>query len=180
MSESTPPGRQHLTAAVLGWLVFIACAALILNSVELPRTPLDQRAELRALHSTLGLIVVVLVAARLIVWFRAPAPRPPVALPASSFGFNRAVLLAILFTFAITGLIGFPYAWADGQTVILFGRPVPSLFDASPALRGLFGYAHSALAFYYLMLFATWIVFGIWQHLRYRAGLLRLLPGTRV
>jgi cytochrome b561 len=180
MSESTPPGRQHRTAAVLGWLVFIACGAMILNSIELPRTALDQRAELRALHSTLGLIVVVLVAARLIVWFCTPAPRPPAALPASSFGFNRAVLLAILLTFAVTGLIGFPYAWADGQNVFLFGKPVPSLLEARPALRGLFGYVHSALAFYYLMLFVIWIVFGIWQHLRYRAGLLRLLPGTRV
>jgi hypothetical protein len=42
------------------------------------------------------------------------------------------------------------------------------------------GYLHSALSFYYLMLFAAWFVVGVYQHFRYRTGLLRLLPGPRV
>jgi hypothetical protein len=47
-------------------------------------------------------------------------------------------------------------------------------------LRQSAGYLHSALSFYYLMLFTVWFVVGIYQHLRYRAGLLRLLPGSRI
>ena len=48
------------------------------------------------------------------------------------------------------------------------------------AVRTSMGYLHSALSFYYLMLFVVWIVLGLYQHIRYRTGLLRLLPGSRV
>jgi hypothetical protein len=30
------------------------------------------------------------------------------------------------------------------------------------------------------MLFCIWLAFGFYQHLRYRAGLARLWPGSRV
>lgn len=180
MNPSLPPGTQDRRAAILGWLVVVACAAMIWNSIELPRTALDMRAGLRALHSTLGLVVVVLVAVRLWWWARGPKPRPPAGVPESSFAFNRAIVLALLLSFGVTGIIGFPYAWADGQEITLFGVHLPRLVEPSRELRGMLGYLHSAIAFYYLMLLAIWFAYGFYQQLRYRPGLARLLPGSRV
>jgi cytochrome b561 len=180
MVESLTRGRQDSRATFLGWLVFIVCAVMLWNSINLPRTPLDLRAGPRAIHSTVGLIVIIAVSLRLAWLVRGPTPRPPSGLPENSFGFNRAVLVALLLTFALTGLIGFPYAWADGQEVSLFGIHIPRLVGTSRALRGTLGYIHSALAFYYLMLFGVWIVYGLYQNVRYKTGLLRLLPGSRV
>lgn len=180
MEDSLPRGRQDSRATGLGWLVAIACVAMVWNSILLPRTALDMRGGLRGIHSTLGLIVVILVSLRLWWWLRGPHPRPPAGLPESSYAFNRAILVALLLTFAVTGLIGFPYAWADGQEISLFGLHLPRLVGTSRELRGSLGYLHSALAFYYLMLFGIWLVFGCYQQVRYKSGMLRLLPGSRV
>ena len=74
MIVSPHAGRQDRTATVLGWLLFISFMALFINIVNLPRTPLDQRAPLQMLHDSLGFVVFVLVIVRLIWWFRGPAP----------------------------------------------------------------------------------------------------------
>ena len=42
------------------------------------------------------------------------------------------------------------------------------------------GYPHSALAFYYLMLFTIWLVLGWWQNRKYNSGWRRLFPGEKV
>ena len=69
---------------------------------------------------------------------------------------------------------------AEGREVVTFGIQLPRLVAKSESLRMTTGYLHSALGFYYMMLFSIWFVFGVYQHIRYRAGLLRLLPGSRV
>ncbi len=89
-------------------------------------------------------------------------------------------MLTLLLTFAATASIGFVYAWSDGQDVSLFSIPVPALLPESFALRTAMGYCHSALGFYYIGVLILWFVVGLYQHLRYRCGLLRLFPGSRV
>jgi cytochrome b561 len=123
---------------------------------------------------------MVLVALRLYWWAKAPRPSPPPGLPVDAFAFSRAILLALLFTFATTGLIGFGYAWSDGQHVSLFAIPVPALGPESSSLRATTGYFHSALGFYYIGLLILWLVVGVYQHWRYGCGLMRLFPGSRV
>ena len=135
---------------------------------------------LRAFHYTLGLSVWVLVVARLYWWWRGPRPAPPAGLPAAAFAFSRAILLALLLTFFVTGMIGVIYAFADGQPVSLYGLHLPKLIPESYPLRAFGGYFHSAFGFYYLGLVALWLLVGLFQHVRYRAGLLRLLPGSRI
>jgi len=180
MTESTQAGRQDRAATVLGWLLFISFLALFINIVNLPRTPLDQRAPLQMLHDSLGFVVFVLVICRLAWWFRGPAPRPPEGLPAASFNFNRAILLALLVTFTLEALIGPFYAWAEGRNVGFFGTYLPTLMAPSENVRIPAGYLHSALGFYYMMLVTIWLFFGTYQHLRYRVGLRRLWPGAAV
>ena len=181
MSEYTAPGTQDKFAKWLGWFLAVSFLLLFWNIYQLPRMPLDQREFLRVLHDSLGLLVIVLAALRLFWFVKGPRPKAPPGLPENSFALNRAILVTLMATFAVTGLVGCFYAWGEyHREIVLFGLNVPGLLPDGEGLRTSMGYAHSALAFYYLMLFTVWLVVGLYQHFRYRAGLMRLLPGSRV
>ncbi len=180
IENMTTAGRQDRRPALMGWALALVFTILLANIVTLPRTPLDQRETLRLVHDSLGLVLTVLAAVRLWWFARDPAPRPPPGLPPASFAFNRAILVALCLVFAVTGVIGFVYAWGEGREVVLFGIHLPQLVTRSEAVRIPMGYLHSTLAFYYLMLFGIWLAWGVFQHLRYGVGLRRLLPGSRV
>lgn len=181
MVDAITPGRQDSRSAILGWLMLVALCVLLWNIISLPRTALDEREGLRAFHDSAGLIVVALACWQLLRMARGPALIPPPGLPINSFGFNRALLFALYLVFALEGVIGLIYGWGEfDREVVIFGWHVPGLIADSDEARKFFGYTHSALGFYYVFLLSLWLVFGIYQHLRYKAGLLRLLPGTRV
>jgi cytochrome b561 len=180
MTVHPTAGAQGRRDALMGWALALVFVVLLVNILMLPRTALDQRATLRLVHDSLGLVLAVLAAIRLWWFVRDPAPRPPPGLPAASFAFNRAILVALCLVFAVTGAIGFFYAWGEGRDVVLFGVELPALVQKSETVRIPMGYLHSTLGFYYIMLFCIWLAFGLYQHLRYRTGLLRLLPGSRV
>lgn len=180
MNEETAPGTQDRVATMFGWAIAITFFVLFWNIIMLPRTPLDQRANLQMFHDSLGLIVMLLAWARLVWFVLGPRPTPPVGLPDAAFAFNRTILFAIVLTFAVTGFIGFFYAWGEGRQIYLFGVHFPQLLPTTEGLRKTTGYPHSALSFYYLMLFALWFAVGIYQHFRYRTGYRRLFPGARV
>ena len=183
MTNSLQPGRQDSLATLLGALIFAVFTYLFYDTVMIPQSPLDPpdaRLVLRAFHYTLGLSVWALVVARLYWWWRGPRLAAPAGLPAAAFAFSRAILLALLLTFFVTGMVGVLYAFADGQPVSLYGLHLPKLIPESYPLRAFGGYFHSAFGFYYLGLVALWLLVGLYQHVRYRAGLLRLLPGSRI
>jgi cytochrome b561 len=180
MAETRQPGIQPRRETILGWILTLSFAILFWNIITMPRTALDEREFLHTMHYSMGVLVFVLAAIRIKWWFSEPTPLPPEGLPAASFAFNRAILLALLFVYATEGLVGFSYAWGTGHDVSLFGIAVPALLPQSEATRMAMGYFHSALGFYYMMLFSIWMAFGVYQHLKYRVGLMRLLPGARV
>ncbi len=180
MGKQLAPGIQDRRCTIMGYALALLFLVLFVNIINLPRTALDQRATLRLFHDSLGLVVAVLAGIRLYWFYRDPAPQPPAGLPESSFAFNRAILVFLCVTFAVTGVIGFFYAWGEGRDVILFGITLPHLVARGEAVRIPMGYLHSSLGFYYLMLLSVWFAFGFYQHWRYRVGLRRLLPGARV
>ena len=161
-------------------LLAVVFAVLFWNIITMPRTALDQREFLHAMHYSVGTVVFVLAILKVATWFRRPMPTPPAALPPASFAFNRAILMALMLVFVAEGIIGFAYAWGTGHHVSLFGIPIPSLLPKAEPTRMAMGYFHSALGFYYMMLFSIWIAFGIYQNIRYKVGLKRLWPGSRV
>lgn len=180
MTNEVAPGRQPRRVTLLGWVLAISFCVLFWNIFEMPRTPLDQREPLRVFHFSLGLVVSALALWRLIWWFTGPRPEGPAALPAASFAFHRSVLFALLVVFVAETIIGFVYAWGIGDAVTLFGIHLPAVLPKSESLRMAYGYFHSALGFYYLMLISIWFAYGFYQHWRYKCGLLRLLPGGRI
>ena len=180
MSKQLAPGIQDRRSTIMGYVLALLFFVLFINIINLPRTALDQRATLRLIHDSLGLIVLLLAAVRLYWYYRDPAPRPPRGLPESSFAFNRAILVFLYATFTVTGVIGFMYAWGEGRDIVLFGATLPAMVARGEAVRIPMGYLHSSLGFYYLMLLSIWFAFGFYQHWRYKVGLRRLLPGARV
>jgi cytochrome b561 len=181
MSAVAQPGHQGRSEAIFGWILAISFLVLTYNIISLPRTALNERDTLRVFHDSFGLIFVLLVGVRLVWMMRKPAPRPPPGLPASSFGFNRALLVAFYVSFVATGFIGLIYGWGEfDREVVFFGLTIASPFGDSDTVRKFFGYFHSALSFYYLALIGVWLLFGLYQHFRYRVGLRRMLPGVAV
>lgn len=180
MSNELAPGIQDRRSTIMAYVLVSCFIILFFNTINLPRTALDQRATLRLVHDSFGLIVLLLAALRLYWHYRDPAPRPPPGLPERSFAFNRTILVFLYATFAITGVIGFIYAWGEGRDVVLFGITLPHLVARSESVRVPMGYLHSSLGFYYLMLLSIWFAFGFYQHWRYKVGLRRLFPGRQV
>jgi cytochrome b561 len=180
MTDEAAPGIQPRRLTVMGWILALSFLVLFWNIIEMPRTPVDQREFLRVFHYSLGLVVSILAVVRLVWWFRAPRLIPPAGLPEASFAFHRAMLFALLLTFAVEGVIGFIYAWSIGDGVSLFGVHLPALLPKSEPGRMAMGYFHSALGFYYMMLVTLWFTLGFYQHFRYRVGLKRLFPGAAV
>jgi cytochrome b561 len=131
-------------------------------------------------HDSLGWVVGALCWFRIYWFIKGPKPRPPEGMPENSFAFSRAILFVLILVFAVEFLIGIFYAWGEGRQVNMFGAHFPQLVDTSEGLRISTGYPHSALAFYYLMLFSTWIALGWWQNRKYKSGWRRLFPGEKV
>ena len=180
MSEQLAPGTQDRVATVLGWAIFFSFFILFFNIINLPRTPLGEREGMQLWHDSLGWLVGFLCIARL-YWFAAgPKPRPPEGMPEDSFAYSRAILFMLILVFALEFLIGIFFAWGEGRDVNFFGAVFPQLVETSEPLRVSTGYPHSALAFYYLMLFTIWFVLGFIQNKRYGAGWRRLFPGEKV
>jgi cytochrome b561 len=180
MSAQLPSGQQDKVATFLGWALFVVFFVLFFNILNLPRTPLGEREGMQLWHDSLGWIVGVLCIIRL-VWFAVgPRPRSPEGMPADSFAYSRAILFMIVLVFSVEFVLGLFYAWGEGRDVNFFGAVFPQLAETSEGLRVPTGYVHSALAFYYLMLFTIWFVLGWWQNRRYGSGWRRLFPGEKV
>jgi len=180
MTDDIAPGVQSQRLTTLGWLLAVTFLVLFWNIIQMPRTALDQREFLHAFHFSLGLVVSILAMIRLIWWLRGPRLQGPSCLPERSFVFHRAILFALILTFAVESLIGFGYAWGTGHEVVLFGLHLPAIMSKSEPVRMSMGYFHSALGFYYMILATIWFALGVYQHLRYGAGLARLFPGPKV
>jgi cytochrome b561 len=180
MSDRAEPGFQPGPLTLLGWALAVSFLVLFYNIVEMPRTALELREPLRQFHFSLGLVVSLLALWRLVWWFTGPKLIGPPGLPAASFAFHRSLLFSLWVVFVVETVIGFVYAWGIGDAVSLFGIHLPAFLPKSESLRMAYGYFHSALGFYYMMLISIWFAYGFLLHWRYKCGLLRLFPGSRI
>jgi cytochrome b561 len=178
MTDDTKPANAWI-GPLLGWLILALVVTQLYFSTKVATTPLwtPERVELRENHMSIGMTIAILLIARLILWWRSrPTPRPA-GLPANAQGLAVTCILALYLTllgFSITGPL---QAWSEGFRVALWGIPVPALAPKSYALNAFAGYLHSAFAFFIWPLALLIILVGIYQSVRYKTRILRLLPG---
>ncbi len=171
--------KPSATAGWLGWaiaLLYVAHSVLTIRITRSDKTSLF-REELRGYHYLLGVLLLVLVAWRLLLWWR---ERPMAAVPAVSVGVQHAgrqFALATYLIMLVMPLIGLGQAWTEGLTVHLGPLlTVPSLVAADRAGWLFFGYFHSAFGFGLLLLTTGAALIGAWSMLRCGRGLLAVMP----
>ena len=104
-------------------------------------------------------------------------PAVPDGVPVGADNLARKVNLAFYLTVLFFGLSGPLFAWSEGHVVSLFGlitlpAPIDSNYQSSVTL----GYFHSACGFWIIYLAVFAVGLAVYQRLRYRAPLLRMLP----
>ena len=139
------------------------------------------RADLKALHFSLGLTVLAVVAVRLAV--RRVAGAPPPIVPPLSLWQQRLARLAhvLLYAFLLAmPVLGWLALSAAGTPVLLFGVPMPALAAPDKVLAGQIREVHEALATVGYFLVGLHAAAALAHHyLRHDNTLLRMLPARQ-
>lgn len=177
-SNSTLAGKRRWANA-LSVAIFLLVLLQLYQSSKVGTTPrgTPAREALQHLHISTGLVALLLVLARLWLWRALPRPATPVGVPIGADRLARRVNLAFYLTVLFFGVSGPLFAWSEGHTVSLFGLvTIPPLIAKSYQSSVTLGYFHSACGFWIFYLSGFALLLAIYQRLRYRAPLLRLLP----
>jgi cytochrome c len=174
------PNNHSLAARVLGIAIVVLFLFQIYQSTKVGVTPrgTPAREALQHLHISVGLLLLLLVIARLVYWFREERPPRPVSVPPSADRFARTLCFLGLLTILTFGLSGPLFAWSEGHAVSLFEWfTIPAMLEPGYAAQVRLGYLHSAVGFWVFYWAALALLTAIYQRVRYRAPLLRMLPG---
>jgi cytochrome b561 len=168
------------TTIALHWLtaiLVIVLFALALIWDDLPRgTPL--RKGLQSLHISLGLLLVVVFAAR--VFWRVGRGR---RLPPASVGIQQLAATvahrALYLLLAVQIALGFVFRWAQGEPFMFFGLfSIPSPIAADRNLAHNVGELHETVAWVIIVLAGLHAVAALFHHFVAKDGVLRrMLPG---
>lgn len=139
------------------------------------------RADMKSLHYSLGLSVLVIVVVRLAVrWAAGRAPPVVPALPVWQQRLARlahVALYAFLFTMPILGWFTLS---AAGTPIVLFGMPLPALMAPDEALGRQIKELHETIATVGYFLVGLHAAAALWHHyLRRDNTLLRMLASQR-
>jgi len=182
MNLKNSADRWGPTSQLLHWtvvLLVVALAVLGLFMVDLPNTP--QKIRLYALHKSLGLTVLALMAIRLAWRVHAGAPQPVAGTPRwqeRAASLTHGALYVLLLVQPLTGWLfnsaaGFPLQW--------FGVVnLPRIAAKDPALRELAGLLHEGGFWLLLVLVIVHAGAAFYHHLfQHDATLTRMLPRRR-
>jgi cytochrome b561 len=170
--------RWGAVSQALHWIVVLliaTMAAIGLTMTDLPNNP--DKVRLYALHKSIGLTILALVALRLL--WRAYAGRPaPLPMPRwqhAAATFSHVGLYVLLFAIPLSGwamnsAAGFPLSW--------FGLvKVPALVSRDHALHELLESTHEALFWTLIVLALVHAFAALYHHIFQRdTTLVRMLP----
>lgn len=180
MSESASRQDSKRTLAnILSAAILLTVIWQLYQSSKVGVTPrgTPAREALQHAHISTGLIALLLVIPRLWLWKVLPKWPTPAGIPPGPDALARRINLAFLLAVLFFGISGPLFAWSEGHAVSLLGMiTIPSPMTPSYQPSVTFGYFHSAAGFWVLYLVAFAVIVAIYQRLRYRVPLLRMLP----
>ena len=178
MSLKNPSDRWGAVSQLFHWLIvalLLAMAYLGLTMTDLPNTP--HKANVYALHKSIGLTILALAALRLLWRLYAGRPRE-VAMPRwqeRAAALTHAALYVLLFAIPLSGWLinstsGFPLRW--------FGlERIPAIAHRDAALNALAKDIHETLFWTLAAVAAARAAAALWHHFAQRdATLVRMLP----
>lgn len=162
------------------WLAVVLVAAMYVTVEwrEFVPKPDPLRDQLIALHKSLGVIILALVAVRLVL--RRRDNRPPIvpAMPAWQDWASRLVHYALYAMLLVLPITGYLMSNAGDRPVAVFGLVLPTLIAPNKELASTLKDIHEIVANIGYGLIAAHAVAALWHHFVQRDNTLRrMLPG---
>jgi cytochrome b561 len=152
---SRPATRFALLSRILHWAMAALVIAMLFIGIGMVSTISPRYDLLLSVHRTIGIVILVLVAMRLVNRLINPPPPLPADLPTWQMWLAKAshiLLYALMFALP---LVGWSMLSAGGYPIQIFGAiDLPPIAPRDAALFAVLRSAHTALAF---LLFATFI-----------------------
>ena len=179
MIESRTVQRYTTTAIVLHWLIAVAVIALTALGwwmLAIPKEPVGPRADAYNLHKSIGLVVLLLMIARL-AWraARGKPQLPPLPLwQARAASAVHALLYAGMFVVAFSGYLG---SATSGYPVKFFGWVIPAWAGANVEVKDACSVVHLAVSWLLVMAIGVHVIATFYHQWVLRDGLLwRMWP----
>jgi len=145
---SRPVPHFTLFSRLLHWGMAILVLAMLFIGIGMVSTTSPRYAGLLSVHKSIGIIILVLVAVRLVNRLRHPPPPLPADLPAWQKIMARASHVALYALMFALPLVGWSMLSAGGYPIVIFGSlHLPAILPHDAAMFAMLRSAHSALAF---------------------------------
>lgn len=170
---------ESTASARLGWAIAALYAAHSVLLSFMPRVDKFSalREDLRGVHYSIGIVLMVLVAIRLWRWAREPRLLTDGGLGSGQQLLHRALALTWWISLLVAGVLGFFYGWAEGRDLRLFGLiSLPPLLPKDHAVWQFSGYFHSASALMGSLFALIILISGMVSLFRRRIGVLAAFP----
>jgi cytochrome b561 len=168
------PNTYSIVSRLLGWAIALLASGNAVLSSTMPRTSkeLALRGELRELHMWVGLALLLLVGARLFMWFKEGRVDGPGGLPRAVHAQGRLFAFTIYLLLFLAGLLGIGFAWGSGYKPPL----IPMAFADNYVLWKFSGYFHSGISFTFLLMNLAVVLFATYVVMRYKISWLQAVP----
>lgn len=164
MNNDTPYGYGNISK-ILHWLVALFVIGNLIGGMLLEDLPPEIRGMVMPVHKAIGISVLILMIARTFWRVQQGFPKLPEAIPARERKLARLGHLAFYPLLILMPISGWMLSSAAGYPVSFFGLfTLPLVIEKNPALRELFGAAHSAIGWALVVLVAVHIAAAFYHH----------------
>ncbi|RYG60928.1 MAG: cytochrome b [Alphaproteobacteria bacterium] len=168
------------TAKAFHWVLALAIIGMLCMGLYMEDLPYGAlKFQLLQLHKSIGITILMLVAARLLWRFTHPAPMLPVSMPLwqkAAAHTTHTLLYVLMFAMPLSGYL---MSDAAGYHPNWFGINVPILMQANPQLAQTFNWVHGMGANIFWALLAAHVGAALFHHVIVKDNTLRrMLPET--
>ncbi len=166
--------RFNLFARLLHWTMAALVLAMVFIGIGMVSTVSPRYHDLLSVHKSIGILILVLVAVRLINRLLSPPPPLPVDLPGwQRFLATASHLLLYSLMFALP-LVGWSMLSAGAYPIVVFGSiHLPPILPHDVALFAVLRTTHSLLAFLLFAVFLGHLGAALFHKLIRRDGVLK-------